>query len=51
MNETIFATKTVGLEKVLETVSPVMLYNAFRNRATEILSCSRYFATVRRAIL
>ena len=27
------------------------IYNSFLNRATGILSCSRYFATVRRAIL
>ena len=26
-------------------------YNAFRSRATGTLSCSRYFATVRRAML
>ncbi|GEM_PF-6827056 len=29
----------------------LLFYNSFRNLATEMFNCSRYFATVRRAML
>ena len=39
----------IGMRKVLQVFRPS--YSSFLRRATKISNCSRYFATVRRAIL
>ncbi len=38
-----------GMRKILQVFRPS--YSSFLRRATKISNCSRYFATVRRAIL
>ena len=39
----------IGMRKVLQVFRP--FYSSFLRRATKMSNCSRYFATVRRAIL